>query len=161
MIYSKMSEIFVFFTYLYFDYLGAPGWEKFLGGKTSTVQFTSEEVQKLKKQHPPVPPPKPRTSASGLLESSFDEPPVPSELKNIGIHSKSTPSLEQPQLSPRSSNSEPPASKTPNSRWKNSLDSLRHHPEDGIPRGYTAAPQPHLWNGGPATSAVSHSHSNR
>ena len=92
MIYSKMSEIFVFFTYLYFNYLGAPGWEKFLGGKTSTVQFTSEEVQKLKKQHPPVPPPKPRTSASGLLESSFDEPPVPSELKNIGIHSKGPPS---------------------------------------------------------------------
>ena len=153
-----------------FTISGAPGWEKFLGGKTSTVQFTSEEVQKLKKQHqhqPPVPPPKPRTSASGLLESSFDEPPVPSELKNIGLHSKSTPSLEQPQLSPRlTSTSEShhhhTPSKTPNSRWKNSLDSLRHPPEaDGIPRGYTAAPQPHIWNGGPATSAVSHSHSNR
>ena len=159
---------FIFFCF--FRFLGAPGWEKFLGGKTSTVQFTSEEVQKLKKQHqhqPPVPPPKPRTSASGLLESSFDEPPVPSELKNIGLHSKSTPSLEQPQLSPRlTSTSEShhhhTPSKTPNSRWKNSLDSLRHPPEaDGIPRGYTAAPQPHIWNGGPATSAVSHSHSNR
>merc|ERR1719490_329358 len=52
---------------------GAPGWEKFLGGKTSTIQFTSEEVNKLKQQRrqhhdasspagvaPPKPPPKPR-----------------------------------------------------------------------------------------------------
>ena len=188
---TKSSILIVIVLIFVISSSGAPGWEKFLGGKTSTVQFTSEEVQKLKKQHqnqqphtPPAPPPKPRTSASGLLESSFDDgPPVPiSELtnkssNNIGLHSKSTPSLEHnPQLSPRSSTSEPPNSssisvgishskhQTPNSRWKNSLDSLRHHPEqDGIPRGYTAAPnQPsHLWTAGPATSAVSHSHSNR
>ena len=74
---------------------GAPGWEKFLGGKTSTVNFTSEEVEKFQKQqqksaalplkkhsHPiiqprnldpaPQPPLRPRTSANGLLETSFD-----------------------------------------------------------------------------------------
>ena len=79
---------------------GAPGWEKFLGGKTSTVNFTSEEVEKFHKQQkqssssssqfPPLKkhshpvmsatsqPPhampvlRPRTSANGLLETSFD-----------------------------------------------------------------------------------------
>ena len=132
------------------------------------MQFTSEEVQKLKSrqqklqicQAAPAPPPKPRTSASGLLESSFDLDPVPtsSEVvpilspKNIGLHSKSTPSLEQqpvPQLSPRSTASEPQQkTSSGGNRWKNSLDSLNRPPvsssnpscEDGIPRGYIAAP---------------------
>ena len=150
----------------FIDVIGAPGWEKFLGGKTSTMQFTSEEVQKLKRQQKqlcqpaPAPPPKPRTSASGLLESSFDDPvPTSSEVilspKNIGLHSKSTPSLEQqnscphPQLSPRSTASEPQQKTSSGGRWKNSLDSLNRPPvsssntsscEDGIPRGYIAAP---------------------
>jgi hypothetical protein len=151
-----------------------------LGGKTSTMQFTSEEVQKLKRQQKqlcqpaPAPPPKPRTSASGLLESSFDLEPVPaysdeaiimSPKNPIGsLHSKSTPSLElqqnscpHPQLSPRSTASEPQQKTSSNSssggRWKNSLDSLNRpqvsssNPsstesfrEDGIPRGFIAAP---------------------
>jgi len=146
---------------------GAPGWEKFLGGKTSTVQFTSEEVQKLKSrqqqyklQNNQQPQPKPRTSASGLLESSFEEPPVPQMLPpKIGLHSKSTPSLEQgPQLSPRSTASEPQP-KTSGGRWKNSLDSL--HQSDAIQRGFTvnqvvnSPPQSQIWH--PQTS---HSHSN-
>ena len=153
------------------------------------MQFTSEEVQKLKRQQqqhkqqqnlPPVPPPKPRTSASGLLESSFEDTvPNSSEVlipapKNLGIHSKSTPSLEQqPQLSPRSTTSEPQAkisvgSSSSGIRWKNSLDSLNRpqippvHPvEDGIPRGFIANPvvtqPPSMWSGNHATS---HSHSN-
>jgi len=143
---------------------GAPGWEKFLGGKTSTVQFTSEEVQKLKsrqqqyKLNNQQPQPKPRTSASGLLESSFEEPPVPQMLPpKIGLHSKSTPSLEQgPQLSPRSTASEPQP-KTSGGRWKNSLDSL--HQSDAIQRGFTvnqvvnSPPQSQIWH--PQTS---HSH---
>eukprot|EP00095_Tigriopus_kingsejongensis_P005933 maker-scaffold316_size209483-snap-gene-1.28 protein:Tk05933 transcript:maker-scaffold316_size209483-snap-gene-1.28-mRNA-1 annotation:"protein shroom" len=71
---------------------GAPGWEKFLGGKTSTLQFTSEEVSKLKQQReemaavtaqpmarnlppatPPKPPPKPKVNVPSL-----DGPPQPS-----------------------------------------------------------------------------------
>ena len=79
--------------------LGAPGWDRFLGGNVSTISFTSEEAQKFKQQKEegqrnkqqniknlinnqkqrlsqqqagPKPPPKPRTSANGLLETSFD-----------------------------------------------------------------------------------------
>lgn len=116
------------------------------------MQFTSEEVQKLKQRQksqvpPPAPPPKPRTSASGLLESSFD----------IGHYSKSTPSLENPkipQISPRSTTSADGGKK-----WKNSLESLKNVPSnetaDGIPRGFTAVPVTQ-----PPTFTSSHSHSN-
>lgn len=162
---------------------GAPGWEKFLGGKTSTMQFTLEEVQKLKRQQklsqqqPPAPPPKPRTSASGLLESSFDDSvPNSTEVlqlppKNIGQYSKSTPSLEQqPQVSPsaRSTVSDSQASAgnagAKSKQWKNSLDNLnRSTAEDhGIPRGYTAAPNPSSIPAQPPSwhASTSHSHSN-
>ena len=116
-----------------------------------------QQQYKLNNQQPQ---PKPRTSASGLLESSFEEPPVPQMLPpKIGLHSKSTPSLEQgPQLSPRSTASEPQP-KTSGGRWKNSLDSL--HQSDAIQRGFTvnqvvnSPPQSQIWH--PQTS---HSHSN-
>ena len=96
----------------------APGWEKFLGGKSSTIQFTSEEVNKLKQQRrqhhdasspagvaPPKPPPKPRFNP--LREDATDNVVVANNNHNhnanIGlapIHgSKSSPSLNlQPQL---------------------------------------------------------------
>ena len=85
--------------YAFSKSLGAPGWDRFLGGNVSTISFTSEEAQKFKQQKEegqrnkqqniknlinnqkqkqasqqsaPKPPPKPRTSANGLLETSFD-----------------------------------------------------------------------------------------
>ena len=141
----------------------APGWEKFLGGKTSTIQFTSEEVSKLKQQRrqhhdasspvvAPKPPPKPRFNP--LREDTTDNVVANNNHNaNIGlapIHSsKSSPSLNQPQL--MASPSSGVASKKPHhlrnvsasansSPWKNSLDSLnnRAYPEGSpISRGFT------------------------
>lgn len=149
------------------------------------MQFTLEEVQKLKRQQklqqqqqqPPAPPPKPRTSASGLLESSFDDSvPTSAQVlqlppKNIGQYSKSTPSLEQqPQVSPsaRSTVSDSQASAgnagTKSKQWKNSLDNLNRpsNEDHGIPRGYTAAPNPSSIPAQPPSwhASTSHSHSN-
>lgn len=139
-----------------------------MGGKTSTVNFTSEEVEKFQKQkqqlplkkhsHPiitatsqsqPQPPLRPRTSANGLLETSFDndrlivpasEPVEPkggeSSLKPVPSSSmmsnlaKSTPSLfnrsQQHQHQPTTVKPCDSKRKAGGGNWrKNSLESLR------------------------------------
>ena len=129
----------------------APGWEKFLGGTSKTIQFTSEEVNKLKQQRrqhhdasspvvaPPKPPPKPRFNP--LREDATDNAAVTNNNHNANIGlapihgSKSSPSLNQPQL--MASPAAAASSKKPHhlrnvsasansSPWKNSLDSLNN-----------------------------------
>ena len=117
-----------------FVFIGAPGWDRFLGGNVSTISFTSEEAQKFKqqkeegqrnrqqniknlinnqkqrlaKQEAPTPPPKPRTSANGLLETSFEgdrlmvppDPPQgqPPTLSDLSSNSNSNESIGLSQI---------------------------------------------------------------
>ena len=145
----------------------APGWEKFLGGTSKTIQFTSEEVNKLKQQRrqhhdasspvlaPPKPPPKPRFNP--LREDATDNAAVTNNNHNANIGlapihgSKSSPSLNQPQLmaSPSAAASKKPhhlrnvSASAHSSPWKNSLDSLNNRASavdncgSPISRGFT------------------------
>ena len=154
---------------------GAPGWEKFLGGNTSTIQFTTEEVFKFR-QHkpqpkeplpvPPKPPPKPKVS----IDSN-------NSLGLSPIHAcKSSPSLNQGHLSPISHPSRPRAK--PGRLWKNSLDSISNPGATTPPsnfttsglhptRGFTTSARSGSREGSAdlctsvhQSSTVSHSHSN-
>ena len=145
----------------------APGWEKFLGGTSKTIQFTSEEVNKLKQQRrqhhdasspvvaPPKPPPKPRFNP--MREDATDNAAVTNNNHNANIGlapihgSKSSPSLNQPQLmaSPSAAASKKPhhlrnvSASAHSSPWKNSLDSLNNRASavdncgSPISRGFT------------------------
>ena len=122
----------------------APGWEKFLGGKTSTIQFTSEEVNKIKQQQQqqkaPKVPPKPKNHH--LLQTHFDYFP---------IHPcKSSPSLDTTaQNSPKKYD------------FKNSLDSLDQHqtPQRGSINSNSNNNNNPASNN-PNNNSSSHSHSN-
>ena len=162
---------------------GAPGWEKFLGGKTSTVLFTSEEVERLKTKKPfsqpppePIVPSKPRTSANGLLETSFesDRLMVPADpITTVDGLSKSNPSLSmrKPDNCDVNSNNVMGGRKTLSTgkmstglpaHLVSSLESLGHSngqdAASGPGRGFTAADN--HGNGQGVTHVVSHSHSN-
>ena len=136
----------------------APGWEKFLGGTSKTIQFTSEEVHKLKQQQrrqqhesspvvAPKPPPKPRFNPM-MREDATDNGAAVANNNHIGlapIHSsKSSPSLNQPPQLMASPSSAAAASKRPShhlrnvsasansSPWKNSLDSLNNRASSSV-----------------------------
>ena len=147
-----------------------------MGGKTSTVNFTSEEVEKFQKQkqlplkkhsHPILqssqqqPPLRPRTSANGLLETSFDnerlivpasepveakgpEPlkPVPSSSMMSNL-AKSTPSLFNRSQQQQAATVKSPCDSKRKGNWrKNSLESLRPQPESEVSPVSRGAGQP-------------------
>ena len=126
----------------------APGWEKFLGGKSSTIQFTSEEVNKLKAQqqqrsssqdqydspnsgnkHPsaPIPPPKPKSYPPPPMLPPFSPRVVSPTNANIGL-SPIHPSKSSPHLLGCSPNPTEPLIKKPSAHRSSGVAGQQQQP---------------------------------
>ena len=126
---------------------GAPGWERFLGGNTSSVTFTSDEARKFR-----------RTKDKNRARAGDTGPKsLPFNLNKDGLKpltpAKSSPSLNDKTPPPVSNNKQ---------WWKTSMDSLRMSGGDSALRGQTLS---HHHQGEQSkcdqvpASVVSHSHS--